>query len=165
MLKAEFDDLIARSHEDYRVFVFASRMPFPFSAFLHTWIVIVDHGKVSRYDVWGWQKRCETSWGHLHLNLYEPWVGVRKFPSKRSDPAAVRSKGFVLNSIDGNVGSVAHKIVEFVKTQVHSYPYINSYRYFPGPNSNTFTQWVLDQFPDLGFKLPWTAVGKDFLKS
>ena len=162
MNREEFNNLIKQSDKTYQVYIFASRMPFPFSVFLHTWIVLVDHEDVSRYDVWGWKKRCETSWGHLHLNLYEPWIGVRKFPSKNSNPNASRSKSFVLNSIVGAENSLAQKVVDFLKKGQPSYPYINLYKYFPGPNSNTFTQWVLDEFPELNFRLPWTAVGKNF---
>lgn len=29
-----------------------------------------------------------------------------------------------------------------------------------GPNSNTYTQWVLNKFPEWDIKLPWNAFGK-----
>ncbi len=163
MTEKEFNDLIRKSSGDYQVFFFASKMSFPFSMFLHTWIVVVDHGEIGRYDVWGWKKRCEPSWGYVHLNLYKPWIGVRKFPSKNSDPDVARFPGFVLKQIEGDMGSLAEKIIYFVKNRSQFYPYQNSYKYFPGPNSNTFTQWVIVEFPELDFKLPWGAVGKNFI--
>lgn len=162
MIKEEFDNLVKQSGKNYQVFVFASKMPVPFNAFLHTWIVIVSRGEIGRYDVWGWKKRCDTSWGHLHLNLYDPWVGVRKFPSRNSNQNAWRSKSFILKQIEGDEGTLAQKITDFLKNHSRAYPYLNSYKYFPGPNSNTFTQWVLNKFPELNFKLPWMAVGKNF---
>jgi hypothetical protein len=33
---------------------------------------------------------------------------------------------------------------------------------WPGPNSNTFTAWVLRAVPELGADLPPTAIGKDY---
>jgi hypothetical protein len=33
---------------------------------------------------------------------------------------------------------------------------------WPGPNSNTFTAWVLRGVPELGADLPPTAIGKDY---
>ena len=44
-----------------------------------------------------------------------------------------------------------------------SYPYPNTYRPWPGPNSNTFLAQIARQVPDLAIQLPSNAVGKDFL--
>ncbi len=35
-----------------QIFFFKSRMPFPFSLAVHTWIVVHRNGKLSRYDIW-----------------------------------------------------------------------------------------------------------------
>ena len=43
------------------------------------------------------------------------------------------------------------------------YPYADSYRVWPGPNSNTFTAFVLREVPELRVDLPPTAIGKDYL--
>ena len=37
------------------------------------------------------------------------------------------------------------------------------YRVWPGPNSNTFTAFVLRDVPELRVDLPATAIGKDYL--
>lgn len=29
-----------------------------------------------------------------------------------------------------------------------------------GPNSNTYTQWILEKFPEWNIQLPWSAFGK-----
>ena len=50
-----------------------------------------------------------------------------------------------------------------VRDAVGSYPYPNSYRPWPGPNSNTFLAHIARQVPDLAIQLPSNAVGKDFL--
>lgn len=164
MNKEQFTDLVHANESRYKVYVFASRMPFPISMYIHTWIVVCDNDKVNRYDVWHWKNRCESSVGHVHLNLYDPWVGVMKLPLIRNSKLNVpRSESFVLESVMGDTGSVAQRVVEFLNTSYATYPYTQRYSYYPGPNSNTFTQWVLNMFPELNIKLPWNAVGKNFL--
>lgn len=34
---------------------------------------------------------------------------------------------------------------------------------WPGPNSNSFTQWVISQVPELDAVLPQKAIGKNWL--
>ena len=46
---------------------------------------------------------------------------------------------------------------------VRDYPFAGQYRLWPGPNSNTFTAYVLRQAPELRVDLPPTAIGKDYL--
>jgi len=46
---------------------------------------------------------------------------------------------------------------------VAAYPYNNTYRIWPGPNSNTFTAFVLRHVPELRVDLPAHAIGKDYL--
>lgn len=50
---------------------------------------------------------------------------------------------------------------EFIERSPDTYPHCNQYA-FRGPNSNTYAQWVLNQFPESGFSLPWNAFGKGF---
>ena len=59
----------------------------------------------------------------------------------------------------GGVDAVVARIVR----AVHAYPYHDSYRVWPGPNSNTFTAFVLRQVPELRADLPPHAIGKDYL--
>ena len=42
------------------------------------------------------------------------------------------------------------------------YPFAD-YRVWPGPNSNTFTAWLVRTVPQLNVELPATAIGKDYL--
>ena len=44
-----------------------------------------------------------------------------------------------------------------------TYPYPDSYRTWPGPNSNTFVAHIARAVPELRVDLPPTAIGKDFL--
>lgn len=58
-------------------------------------------------------------------------------------------------------GQEARAILE-VFSRPHDYPYIETYRYWPGPNSNTYAVWVLDQ---AGLRVDHhpQAVGKDYV--
>ena len=47
---------------------------------------------------------------------------------------------------------------------VNAYPYTHYYRLWPGPNSNTFTSFVVRRVPELSIELPVTAIGKDYLE-
>src|SRR5918995_1341440 len=53
-------------------------------------------------------------------------------------------------------------LIERIEHAVAAYPYDNTYRIWPGPNSNTFTAFVLRQLPELRVDLPAHAVGKDY---
>ena len=54
-------------------------------------------------------------------------------------------------------------MIEQVRLAVANYPYPNTYRPWPGPNSTTFLAHIARQVPELVIQLPSNAVGKDFL--
>jgi hypothetical protein len=54
-------------------------------------------------------------------------------------------------------------LIERIEKAVQDYPYPRSYHVWPGPNSNTFTAFVLRKNPELRVDLPPTAIGKDYL--
>ncbi|MFP6746505.1 MAG: DUF3750 domain-containing protein [Alphaproteobacteria bacterium] len=60
-------------------------------------------------------------------------------------------------------GALADVLIGDVIQAARNYPYPDSYRIWPGPNSNTFTAYVARQVPGLGLELPVTAIGKDYL--
>lgn len=60
-------------------------------------------------------------------------------------------------------GAKAEAMIEQIESAVAAYPWRESYRLWPGPNSNTFVAWVARQVPALRLDLPPTAIGKDYL--
>jgi uncharacterized protein DUF3750 len=62
-------------------------------------------------------------------------------------------------------GPSVDSLIEKVKAAVDAYPYPQSYRAWPGPNSNTFTAFIGRAVPELGLDLPPNAIGKDYLPS
>ncbi len=60
-------------------------------------------------------------------------------------------------------GAAARRAIPGIRSAAESYPYPDSYRLWPGPNSNTFTAYVARRVPELAAALPSNALGKDYL--
>ena len=115
---------------------------------VHTWIAVKASGAPSytRYEVMGWGVGRGAA--ALRVNRTGPdnlWFGSR--PERLVDLR----------------GPQVDAIVEKVLAAVAAYPYPDSYRTWPGPNSNTFTAFVAREVPELRLNLPSTAIGKDYL--
>ena len=60
-------------------------------------------------------------------------------------------------------GEGVDELITRIEAAVASYPYADTYRVWPGPNSNTFVAHLLRAAPELRADLPATAIGKDYL--
>jgi len=107
----------------------------------HHWLLVL-RGVVGqhfetcdRWEVWQHEQQGDPCWGHLHLNLLKPFQGVGNGPSR---------------SVHQWVGDDATELISRIENSPETYPLCNSYRYWPGPNSNTFAQWVLGDKMSLG---------------
>jgi hypothetical protein len=60
-------------------------------------------------------------------------------------------------------GAGVDALIARIERAVAAYPYRDSYTIWPGPNSNTFTAFILREVPELRVDLPAHAVGKDYL--
>jgi len=60
-------------------------------------------------------------------------------------------------------GAEAARAIPRIEAAVAGYPYAGEYGLWPGPNSNTFTAYVVRRVPELRVELPANAIGKDFL--
>ena len=60
-------------------------------------------------------------------------------------------------------GDGVDDVIRRIEAAVQRYPYPRTYHVWPGPNSNTFTAFVLRDAPELRVDLPPTAIGKDYL--
>ena len=115
---------------------------------VHTWVAVkptnADSYKV--YDVTGWRLRS----GRSAVAVSERHPDARWFGSVPELIAVKRGTG-----VDA--------IIERIDKAAAGYPYAHRYAAWPGPNSNTFTAWVLRAVPELRADLPPTAIGKDYL--
>ena len=60
-------------------------------------------------------------------------------------------------------GTGVDALIERIDAHAKAYPHAQSYRIWPGPNSNTFVAHIGRMVPELRLDLPATAVGKDYL--
>ncbi len=60
-------------------------------------------------------------------------------------------------------GDAAAALIDGIEAAIATYPAPSRYRAWPGPNSNSFTAWVLREVDGFEAVLPVTAVGKDYL--
>lgn len=111
---------------------------------VHSWIVVKREGAMAytRYDV--------VFWGgppFVRRNFSSPdaeWFGSR--PDLLVDRR----------------GEGVEALIDQVEAAVQTYPYHDTYRTWPGPNSNTFVAHIGRSVPDLQLDLPANAIGKDF---
>lgn len=60
-------------------------------------------------------------------------------------------------------GNAAEEMIPNIESAIASYPYQDSYRLYPGPNSNTFVSHVIRHTPGMTVELPPHAIGKDWI--
>lgn len=155
-----FEEITAGRLHDYQVFLFGCPANAPFSFALHPWFVVNNRGRLSRWEVLWTQGRCSTYWGHLHRDFLSPAQGIEVLPF----PSRYYWKGRVLAFGEGDSGSSVSRLALCIECSYESYPHTQRYK-LAGPNSNTYIQWVLNQFPDLAWRLPINSIGKSYRHS
>ena len=101
---------------------------------------------------------------HFTVHQVVGWRVFRDLPAVFSETAIPDRNWFgnrpeIIAELRGKEATEAiAKIAEAVET----YPYVDEYRLWPGPNSNTFTAYVARKVPELKLDLPVTAIGKDY---
>ncbi|MBB3183921.1 hypothetical protein FHR95_001475 [Halomonas fontilapidosi] len=112
---------------------------------VHTWIATRDAGA----DAWRM---------HQLLSWRRPVLQSRTTPTP--DRAWYGNPTTLLADYRGEVAAA---MIPEIEAAVAAYPAPSTYRAWPGPNSNTFTAWVVREVVGLEATLPVTAVGKDYL--
>lgn len=115
---------------------------------VHTWIAVkpTDAERFTVHEVIGYRlRRTGTSVVSSERPADGRWFGA--MPELLSD---IRGPG-----VDDVIARIDKAVVE--------YPYADTYRVWPGPNSNTFVAFVLRAVPEVRADLPPTAIGKDYL--
>ena len=60
-------------------------------------------------------------------------------------------------------GKKAEVIIGQVQKLIENYPFKSQYRIWPGPNSNTFVAYLIQNIKEIKIELPAHAIGKDYL--
>lgn len=123
--------------------LYAAPLPRVENIAIHTWFAVkpADASTFHRWEVW---PRSDGPFDHVRLDLGEP-------------TAHVGSGGVVV--LADLIGPEAEPIIRFIQEESPGYPERGRYRSFPGPNSNSYTQWVLDH-TGWDVTLPPRAIGK-----
>ena len=123
-------------------------LPFIGAIAVHYWFVVYDErGGCHRWEVWQTPNAGGRSFGHVHCDLKSPEDGVGGGPSR-----LVRVWH----------GEEARRITA-VLAEPERYPHTRLYRYWPGPNSNSFVAWVLAQ-ARIDYPLHWRGIGRRWRK-
>jgi hypothetical protein len=114
---------------------------------VHTWVALkpTNGRHYTVYEVIGWRLR----WGDSPVVIRRRQADARWFGA---DPELVGEKR----------GPEVDELITRVDAAARAYPWSNEYTMWPGPNSNTFTAWILRAVPELEVDLPPTAIGKDY---
>ena len=115
---------------------------------VHTWIAVKPTGAsaFAVYEVIGWRVRR----GDKALAISNRPADGRWFDAVPEVIADVRGDG-------------VDEMIQRIDAAARAYPYMDEYRVWPGPNSNTFTAHVARAVPELRLDLPPTAIGKDYI--
>lgn len=115
---------------------------------VHTWIAVKpqDAAEYTVYEVVGWRVKSGLP-------------ALREYQTATPDRYWYGAKPEKLLSIQGDK---ARELIPQISDAVARYPWANEYTLFPGPNSNTFPQWLGLQIPQLGLKLPFRAIGSGY---
>ena len=119
-------------------------LPFIGAIAVHYWFVVTDEaGACHRWEVWQTKNAGGMSLGHVHCDLKAPEAGVGGGPSRVAAQWT---------------GEQAARIAA-VLAKPEIYPHGQRYRYWPGPNSNSFVAWVLDR-ARIQYALHWRGFGR-----
>ena len=142
--------------DKYQVFLFTCRATVPFNFARHSWFVVNKKGVLSRWEICWKADELKTNWGHLYKDFYPLLQGIEMFFFSKK----YFFKANLLSFIEGGPDSVAHQMTEFIEASPKTYPHCYKYS-LKGPNSNTYTQWVLNNFPESKMRLSWNSVGNN----
>lgn len=111
---------------------------------IHPWIIYKRSGETAftRYDVVGWGGD-NVVWRNYALpdGL---WFGA------------------IPRILVDHRGDGVEAMIDHIEAAIKSYPYADTYRSYPGPNSNTFLAHIGREVPALRLDLPANAIGKDY---
>lgn len=148
---------LPHSDSKYQVYFFSCPAHIPFHFALHLWIVTVGPTGITRFEVLHSKRTNVKHYGYVYLNYCPATRGLRR---RRGSKEFWKSK--LLGSITGDDKSLAEQMVNFIHNYSKDYPYKDTYRIFPGPNSNSYVGWILSQFPEAQINIPWNALGKNY---
>ncbi len=117
---------------------------------IHTWIATkAPHADTyTIYQVIGWRLRRGLSAMSISEGVpAQKWFG--------SEPILLLDQR----------GDKARDLIDKIDQAARLYPFADTYKMWPGPNSNSFTAWIGLKVPELNLTLPTKALGKNWMES
>ncbi|GAB7022053.1 DUF3750 domain-containing protein [Salidesulfovibrio brasiliensis] len=114
---------------------------------VHTWISAKRTGEDSYtvYEVVGWREKRGLPVVRIERDAPDRyWFGER--PELLADQR----------------GDGLDAIIDKIDAAAKDYPWADTYKAFPGPNSNTFTAWIINKVQELDVSLPFSAIGSGY---
>ena len=117
---------------------------------IHTWIAAKrsNENHYTVYDVVGWRGYNGKTVMRIAKDVPDRyWYGEK--------PKVIKE----------HRGVGVDQLIDAVEKAARTYPWKDTYKVFPGPNSNTFTAWIAREVPELEVELPFSAIGQGYLDS
>jgi hypothetical protein len=116
---------------------------------VHTWIAVkpANNPSYTVYELIGWRQHRGLPLVRIEQDIPDRyWFGERPRLLKETR------------------GDKAEKLISAINQAAGTYPWPDTYKAFPGPNSNTFIAWIARKVPELELDLPFTAIGSGYEK-
>lgn len=148
--------------EEYIFRVYASRVTFPLSFAVHTWVACVKpKGSWFRYDVHSYKNKHTNNFIFKNNQPYDQGMSLFGFLNYWFSDIK-----FSAYSIYECRGIDAQNAIERIEKSIDLYPYKSKYVLYPGPNSNTFTKWLITKAElEKQVLLPYNAFGRNLFKN
>lgn len=143
----------------YRFAIYSTPITFPLCFAVHTWIVLQSpEFGTHRYEIHCFKN--SKSGNHFYINNVPEKQGMAVFGFLRYWKSTLT---FPSTCLYETGGEDSKELILHIEGILWNYSYLNKYRAYPGPNSNTFTQWVIQKtgLQDK-IRLPWNAFGKNY---
>lgn len=118
-----------------------------------------------RFSVHTWiatKEKDAASYVVYHAALWNAWRGGSVVMSETDIPDRYWY-GAKPEIIFSAKGEAAEKMIPQIYRAVEEYPCHETYRAYPGPNSNTFVSHIIRKVDGIKMALPTNAIGKDYL--
>ena len=139
----------------YQVFLFVSNAVMPFSISRHPWLVVNNKGDISRWEIIVDKNNPNK---FVTKDFCDPFLGSAVFTFTKK----FYWKEKLIGYDTGDDNSYLKSMVDTILRSDKEYPFKSVYRYV-GPNSNTYVQWIVKQFPEFKHRLPWRSFGKGYM--
>lgn len=143
----------------YRFAIYSTPITFPLCFAVHTWVVLQSpEFGVHRYEIHCYKNT--KSRNYFYINSVPEKQGMPVFRFFQYWQSSLK---FSSTCLYERCGEDIKDSILHIESILWNYSYLNKYMLYPGPNSNTFTQWVIEKAGLVDkAKLPWNAFGKNY---